>query len=314
MKISNFVLAKPEESFIELADCNANDVEFWQHLERHEDNIQAVQKTGIGENDAINLFDETTRPNFYKSSRQSFLLFLRAINLNPQSEPEDMVSLRFWFDGNKLITVMNRQIQAVGYVKESIANNKIKVSSSKEIFTELIHQILIRIERHVQKLSDGIEILEEKVESEQSLQQSEIYELKRATSRLWRYMHPQLDTLKKLSLTDIEWMDLEFRHQIKDFVDTMSYLNEELTLIKERCDILNNEITGALNSKVSRNLYIISVITVIFLPLTFITGLLGINVGGIPAANSENGFAFVSAIVLALLIVQIILLKIFRWF
>jgi zinc transporter len=51
-----------------------------------------------------------------------------------------------------------------------------------------------------------------------------------------------------------------------------------------------------------------------FLPLTFVTGLLGINVGGIPGGQSEFGFLLVCLALIGALVLELLLLYRMRWF
>jgi zinc transporter len=57
-------------------------------------------------------------------------------------------------------------------------------------------------------------------------------------------------------------------------------------------------------------MYVLSIVAAVFLPLGFLTGLLGINVGGIPFAENPWGFL---AVVVALLGVVALELLVFRW-
>lgn len=310
----NFSLLEREGKFVSCDEREQSSGPSWFHFERNQDNLNSITQLGVESNIASSLLEETTRPHFNKTGGNGLLLVLRAINLNPNSDPEDMVSLRFWCNGTQLITVMNRRVQAVSFVKDSVMSESSPIQRVSEIFSELIHQTLVRIEKHINKLSEQIELLEESLDENNEVSQSDVLDLKRNTSRLWRFMYPQLESLKKLAGHDSDWIDDNLKHAFKEYVDMMSYYNEELVLIRERCEILSNEITGKINAKVNKNLYTISIISVIFLPLSFITGLLGINVGGIPAATSENGFLAVLVIMGVIFAVQLILLKIFRWF
>ena len=57
-------------------------------------------------------------------------------------------------------------------------------------------------------------------------------------------------------------------------------------------------------------MYVLSVVAAIFLPLTFVTGLLGMNVGGLPGLESPNGFI---ASVLIMVVAAGALSAFFRW-
>jgi len=60
-------------------------------------------------------------------------------------------------------------------------------------------------------------------------------------------------------------------------------------------------------------MYVLSIVAAIFLPLGLITGLLGINVGGIPGTESQLGFTFVSIILVVFALVQYVLFKRKKW-
>ena len=60
-------------------------------------------------------------------------------------------------------------------------------------------------------------------------------------------------------------------------------------------------------------MYVLSVVAAIFLPLGFLTGLLGINVGGIPGAEYEASFAIFSTFLVVLVIIELIIFKKKKW-
>jgi zinc transporter len=50
---------------------------------------------------------------------------------------------------------------------------------------------------------------------------------------------------------------------------------------------------GQLQEMFNRNLYVLSIVTTFFLPVTLITGIFGMNVGGLPWAQEPIGFWWV---------------------
>ena len=61
----------------------------------------------------------------------------------------------------------------------------------------------------------------------------------------------------------------------------------------ERVKILQEELGGLVGEQTNRTLFILTLVTVLALPINLVAGLLGMNVGGIPFANHPKGFAFV---------------------
>ncbi|WP_196140388.1 CorA family divalent cation transporter [Aliikangiella sp. G2MR2-5] len=311
----SFLITKNENNQFVPSDIpdTSSGTDYWFHTTR-DDKFDTASDMGVtpGEYDA--LFSEITRPYFLAIDNNEFLLFLKAVNLNPNSDPEDMVSLRILCDGKRIITVMNRPIQAVREVRGLTESDSGNIQSACDILMHLIKNVIFKINKQVKKLIEKMEALEELEDKNSDISSEQIHDLRRTISRLSRFTSPQVDSLKKLSAAQLDWKNTSVQQELEDTVNQMSYLNEEIALLKERSEILNNELNSKINNKVNRNLYVISIISVIFLPLSFITGLLGINVGGIPGTDSDMGFSYVVIISIVICIFQIILLRIFRWF
>ena len=302
----------PDSPFKQQAKNYSKSGQYWMHLMRTEDQ-ELIDTLNIADNEKEALMAEVTRPSFWQVTDREFILFLRAVNLNPNSEPEDMVSLRILCDGERLISVMNRPVQAAREIKILI-ENQYAHWSIVDVFLELIRNVLTKIEKHVKHLMEKVDQLEELEDQDSEIPFHEVHNLRRAVSRLSRFTVPQLESIKKLSASECNWLKENHRQEIREFLNKMNYLNEEIMLIRERSEILNNELSNNISNRANKNLYLISIISVIFLPLSFITGLLGINVGGMPGASSEDGFLIVSIIIVVMGIVQGILMKMFRWF
>jgi zinc transporter len=74
--------------------------------------------------------------------------------------------------------------------------------------------------------------------------------------------------------------------------------------------VTQEELGNRLSEQLNSRMYVLSVVAAIFLPLGFLTGLFGINVGGIPMAENPQGFI---DIVLMLLLITGLQVVLFRW-
>ena len=78
--------------------------------------------------------------------------------------------------------------------------------------------------------------------------------------------------------------------------------------------MVKDELANALADRLNRNTYTLSVIAAIFLPLSFATSLVATNLIGLPGEDHPNGFAMFCGILVLLVVVQVILFRILRWF
>jgi zinc transporter len=70
-----------------------------------------------------------------------------------------------------------------------------------------------------------------------------------------------------------------------------------MAALQERIKLLQEEIAGRVAEANNRSLFVLTIVTVLALPINMIAGLLGMNVGGIPLADHPHGFWIVVAII-----------------
>ena len=84
-------------------------------------------------------------------------------------------------------------------------------------------------------------------------------------------------------------------------------------MIRERGALIHEELTAKLSDHLNKRLYLLSIVAAIFLPLSFFTGLLGINVGGIPGTDYDWAFALFVGFLLVIVIAQFWFFKTRKW-
>jgi len=78
-----------------------------------------------------------------------------------------------------------------------------------------------------------------------------------------------------------------------------------IRFVRGRAQIVKDELVTGLSDRLNKNMYMLSVVAAIFLPLGFLTGLLGINVGGIPGADNEAAFWIFMGILALIILIQV---------
>jgi len=101
--------------------------------------------------------------------------------------------------------------------------------------------------------------------------------------------------------------------QLREVADHITRYVEDLDSAKDRAAVCQEELENRIGAQMNKTLYILSIITAIFLPLGLITGLLGINVGGIPGSENPFAFAFVCLLLLAIVVGQVLIFRRIRW-
>lgn len=303
-----------ELSYEELNTVDKNGKILWVHFDYS--SPEAVDWiTNKSEIDSIAidaLLTEETRPRTTLLN-DSILIALRGVNLNPNSKPEDMVSIRLYISTHLIISTRKRDILSVAEIID-ILKKGVGPKSSSEFLTELIYRVTDRMEDVINQIEDRTNSLEENLIDSTDLKfRNEILSVRREIIILRRYLFPQKEALNKLYNDKITWINEYERIEIRETNDQLMRHIEELDTIRDKVSLIQEELANSLSDQVNKKMYILSIISAIFLPLTFLTGLLGINIGGIPGAQNDNAFYIFSIILIMVTSIQFYIFKKKKW-
>ncbi|MFW2601925.1 zinc transporter ZntB [Aliarcobacter butzleri] len=243
----------------------------------------------------------------------SLLLALRGVNLDPHSRPENMISIRLFISSNMIISTSRRTLLSVTEIIEELRKGT-GVKSTSEFLVELTHRMIDRMDDVIDQLQDRTDYLEENIIDMKNQEfRTEILNVRRETIILKRYLAPQKEALIKLSNEKISWIDEYKKVEIRETNDQLIRHIEELDTIRDKVILIQEELANSLSEEMNKKMYMLSIISAIFLPLTFLTGLLGINVGGIPGASNDKAFYIFTIILLLVIFSQYIIFKKKRW-
>ncbi len=288
----------------------------WIHVEARNPDTRTWLENEIPDLDPLiiqALLAEGTRPRLAQID-EGILLILRGVNLNENASPEDMISIRLWVDKHRIITARTGYLKTVRDIEGRLKNGK-GPKDPGEFICMLTARLFERMEPVLSDLNELTDNLEEKVldDADASLREA-IIDVRMKAIIFRRYMAPQRDTINQLHIAEIDWFNDDHRRHLWESYNHVSRYIEDLDAIRERSQIVKDELSNILTDKLNRNMYILSVIAAVFLPLGFLTGLLGINVGGIPGADNPYAFWVFSALLGTIVILQVLIFKRLKWF
>ena len=259
------------------------------------------------------LLARETRPRSVVN-KKGILVLLRGVNLNPGKDPEDMVSIRIWLDEKRIITTRNQRLLSVQDLEATIKAKRGPKTNS-ELLLMLGDFLLSRIGDAVNEIDAEVDLLEQNVLTEENFElRSQIAESRRQAIAIRRYLAPQRDAFYRLQLEDTnDWFTSSDKLHLQESNDRIIRYIEDLDSARERASVTQEELSNKLSEQMNRRMYLLSLVAVIFLPLTFITGLLGINVDGIPGAKYHHAFAVVCSICVVIFAGLYVTFKRKRW-
>jgi zinc transporter len=287
----------------------------WIHVDvEHPDAAKLVaEKSALAEDLREALLAAETRPRVQHEGQGLFLI-VRGINLNPGEEPDDMVSLRLWLEPGLVLSARRQSVVATREVEALLQKGK-GPRGTGEFLVAILEILIRRIGELVNLLEERGDDVQERVLAGGGAElRTALSSVRRQVVTLRRHMAPQRESLVALLRQPPSWLAEAQRDELAAVVELHTRYVEDLQALHDRLIVTQEELGSQQAETLNRRLYALSLVTALFLPLSFLTGLLGINVGGIPWAEDPQGFFLVTGILAALSVGVLALLKALRWF
>ena len=239
------------------------------------------------------LLASQTRPRIAERSDQ-LLLLVRGVNLTQLDQAADMVSLRIWTDGVRLFSAQLRHLKATETLEAQLAAGS-GPATVGQLLIQWLSQLVHNMDDSLAALEEQTAALEERslTESYRELQ-SEFSQLRRQTLKFRRYLEPQRRALAQFAEAELSWLSDSERTQIREISELQHRHVEAIEHIHSQVSIAHEEQLSDLSAEMNERMYVMSIVAALFLPLGFFTGLMGINVGGMPGVDNEWAFWAVS--------------------
>ncbi|GAK32686.1 zinc transport protein ZntB [alpha proteobacterium Q-1] len=286
----------------------------WVHLERTHPTAQIWlhEKSGLDETAIRALLAEETRPRCTRFD-DGVLLNLRGVNLDPDAEADNMVAIRLWITPERIISARLYKIAAIADIRQSLDAGQ-GPKTVGQFIARLAARLTERMEPTLEQLQDELSVLEERMlEQAASPMRKELGALRRRAIGLRRYIGSQREALAELGAARPAWLDEDDRVRLNEQVDRVTRYMEDLDMIRERAFVLQDELYSQLSDRMNRIVYMLTVITGIFLPISFLTGLFGVNIGGMPGVESPGAFFFFVFGMAGLVIVELLIFRFLKW-
>lgn len=220
---------------------------------------------------------------------EAALINLRGTAADTMQDSDGLVSIRVWVEGHRVTSVSRHALAALPKVEAAMRAGRI--TDGGDFVAVLAQAISVQLDPQVAGLGDELD------DCEGMLDGGNVYELRRKIARirsqaivLRRFVAPDRDALGAMAQLEFDWISKDDRLHLREAADRFARMAEELEAVRERAALLHEQLTDLRAEMIDQRSLAIAVTAFIFLPLTFVTGLLGMNVEGIPFATSPWAF------------------------
>jgi zinc transporter len=235
-----------------------------------------------------NLTSAETRPRC-QPLHDGVIINLRGPRETPdEDDGDELVSIRIWAERGRIVSVSFRRMAGIDHLCEKM--EKGKFLDPGDLIAALAVQISAFLDPVVAELGDHVDDCEVELSSERLHLRRKIAKARSTAIGYRRFIVPQRQALEAMALLEYDWIEDEDRIHLREAADRFARMAEELEAVRERSALLHEQITDLRSEIIDRRSLIIGIVALIFLPLTFVTGLFGMNVDGIPYAHHPASF------------------------
>lgn len=215
----------------------------------------------------------------------------------PGAEPEDVGRqlLSLWLEKGRVIIAS--ELNIVDFLAiQAWQQTRHAPLTPADLVARLALRAADRIEPLTERLGDQLDTIEENVMADRTHDsRSRLAHLRRTIINMRRLVWPQRDVLTTLEIEDLSFFTARDRVRLREAAARTARLGDELQTLSERAVLVHEQLLDTRAEEMNRNMLVLAAATVVFMPLTVISGLLGMNVEGIPFHDNPAAFWIVTA-------------------
>ncbi|WLO86295.1 zinc transporter ZntB [Pantoea agglomerans] len=272
----------------------------WLHLNyTHRKSAEWLQST-TQIPDAVRdaLAGDSMRPRVSRLG-DGFMIVLRSVNHNSDARRDQLVVMRVFINDKLIVSTRRRKVSAVDEVLTDLQNGNGPIDCGSWL-VDICDALTDHTSEFIEDLHDKIIELEDALLAQRMPARGELGLLRKQLIVMRRYMAPQRDVYARLASEKLAWMDDTERRRMQEIADRLGRGLDDLDAGVARTAILADEVASAMAESMNRRTYTMSLMAMIFLPATFLTGLFGVNLGGIPGGEWRYGFSIFCLLLVAL--------------
>jgi zinc transporter len=211
--------------------------------------------------------------------------------------PSDLSTLWVSLDRQVVVTARHAPLRAIDKLTRSVKHGE-TLRSTLELLERLLRaqaDVLVDIVREVTRQVDRVE--DELLAGRLGPKRARLGAWRRLLVRLQRLLAPEPASLLRLLQHPPDWVDVDDAQQLREAAEEFSVALRDMASLQERIKLLQEEVGAMVDERTSRSVFVLTVVTVLALPINIMAGLFGMNVGGVPLAQHPNGFWLVTALV-----------------
>lgn len=288
----------------------ADDAVIWLHLNLTDQRTrQWIAHSRILPPRAIEILLDADNHMRLESLGSSMIGVLGDLHHAFDADHSDVGVVRLYFDERRLITARREPLRATDLLRKALRSGGLQPTRAVDLVAELLNQLANAIDGVIGELNEAVDRVEDHILAGRTESEpADLGRVRRTAARLRRHLVPQRQALAGVLGRLPAWLGGEAGTELRQAAERLTAVGHDLDLVQERAQLLQGELSNRLQAITNRNLFALSVVTTIFLPMTLITGVFGMNVASLPGLETPGSFWWVVGGMVAVAAISLVLL------
>ncbi len=241
-----------------------------------------------------------TRSTRIERDEECLIGVVNDVSFDFNFEPTDTSTMWLLAQQHFLVTCRRQPLRSVDQLRGAVKLGQ-PFGSSVDLLAHLMRDqadVLIDIVRKVSGRVDDVE--DELLAGRLETKRVRLGKQRRLLVRLQRLLAPEPGSLFRLLQHPPAWMVEDDIQELRQSTEEFSVALRDIGSLQERIKLLQEEIAAEVAESNNKSLFMLTAATVLALPINMVAGLFGMNVGGVPLAASDHGFAAIVVLVVGL--------------
>jgi zinc transporter len=214
-----------------------------------------------------------------------------------ESDPSEVAPIWCFASARLLITTRLHPLKSSDDLRQQMRAG-LRASSGLELLSLLLDLRTARIKRLAAEMVDQLDHIEDQILAGNiELQREQLGRARRLCARLRRQFSPERSDMSRFMHRHGDGFAENDRESLHASIDSLALAIEEIAELYERAKLLQEELASRLAENTNRNLYALSILTAVLLPMTLVTGIFGMNVAGLPGMSGATSFWWVMVLI-----------------
>lgn len=257
------------------------------------------EHAGLGES-FFEALTEGSRSARIERDGEALFAVLNDVTFDSTVDAQEVETLWLSVAPRQVISARRRPLRSVDRLRTEVRRGQV-MDNSVDLLDHLLRDQADELQRTLRRTALRLDDIEDDVlAGRYRTHRAELARQRRLTVRLQRLLTPEPGALARVLTRPPGWMQPADVQQLAQANEEFALVLRDIAALQDRIRLMQDESTARMGEDTNRSLFVLTMVTVLALPINLVSGLFGMNVGGVPMAEEDAGFWLMLLVIVAL--------------